>query len=191
LYNLNNGYGTIAVIDPISCEIEQRINFKGHSNLFISKCGRYVIGRGADRKSDTEHVIAKLSVLDVATNEIVDKMDLQDVYISKYFFNGDGSKLYLTTGSSGSDEQKANLKTNVVLVLDMSALPKLKLDKELRIGSVGTLDFLNDDSGETHLVFSSDSSGGDVVILDGKTDEVVTRISVNEGQPHSRLWMLH
>ena len=189
LYNLNNGYGTIAIIDPASGEVEQRVNFKGHSNLFISKDGRYVIGRGADRKSDPDHVIAKLSVIDVTTNEVVDKMDLKDIYISKYFFNGDGSKLYLSTGSSGSDAQMANLKTDVVLVFDLSDLPKIKLDKELKLGSVGTLDFLNE-NGESRLVFSSDSTGGDVVILDGKTDDVVARISVNDGQPHSRLWML-
>ena len=190
LYNLNNGYGTIAVIDPVTCKIEQRINFKGHSNLFVSKDGRYVIGRGADRKSDAKHVIAKLSVLDVSNNEIVDTMDVKDVYISKYFFNGDGSKLYLTTGSSGSDEQKANLKTDAVLVFDLSSLPKIKLEKELKLGSVGTLDFLNGDDGKSKLVLSSDSTGGDVVILDGSSNEVVARISVNDGQPHSRLWML-
>lgn len=190
LYNLNNGYGNIVIIDPLTASIEKRINFKGHSNLFISRDGRYVIGRGADRKTDPQHVIAVLSVLDVTTNEVVDSMQLKDIYISKYFFNADGSKLYLTTGSSGSDEQQANLKSDVVLVFDLSGLPKIKQTHELTIGNVGTLDFLGNDNGGCEFVFSSDGKNGDVVILNGDTQEVVERISVNDGQPHSRLWLL-
>ena len=152
MYNLNNGYGTIAVIDPLSHEIEQRIPFKGFSNLFISPCGRYIIGRGADRKTDPNHVIAKMAVLDVTTNEVMDKIDLPDVYISKYFFNTEGSKLYLTTSSSGSEQQQANLKLGVVLVLDLSKLPKLELAAELSLDSpAGTLDFLAVD-GKAELV---------------------------------------
>lgn len=190
LYNLNNGYGTVAVIDPATAKVEQLLNFKGHSNLFISGDGRYVIGRGADRKSNEQHVIAKLSVIDVTTNEIVDTADLQDVYISKYFFNADSSKLFLTTGSSGNDEQMKNLKTDVVLVFDLSTLPKISQTHELKIGNVGTLDFLAGTNGGAELVFSSDGTNGDVVVLDGDSLEIVERISVNDGQPHSRLWLL-
>ncbi|MDH5547191.1 MAG: hypothetical protein OEZ43_16510 [Gammaproteobacteria bacterium] len=185
LYNLNNGYGTVVVIDPATAKIEKRINFKGHSNLFISRDGRYVIGRGADRKSDPDHVIAKLSVLDVTDNTVVDSINLSDIYISKYFFNVDGSRLFLTTSSSGSEDQQKNLKTDVVACFDMTALPKLKQTHELKLGSVGTLDFLSDGT-----VFSSDGPNGEVVVLDGGNLEIVERIRVNSGQPHSRLWLL-
>lgn len=190
VYNLNNGYGTIAVIDPVSHEIEQRIPFKGFSNLFVSPCGRYVIGRGADRKTDPEHVIAKMAVLDVTTNEVMDKIDLPDVYISKYFFNSEGSKLYLTTSSSGSDQQKANLKQGVVVVLDLTKLPKLELAAELCLDSpAGTLDFLAKD-GKTELVFASTSAEGVVTIIDAETDTVIEKLAVIEPQSHSRLWLL-
>lgn len=190
VYNLNNGYGTVAVIDPVTHEIEQRIPFKGFSNLFISPCGRYVIGRGADRKSDPGHVIAKMAVLDVTNNEILDRIDLPDVYISKYFFNPEGSKLYLTTSSSGSEQQQANLKTGAVLVFDVAALPKLKLAAELRLGApAGTLDFLAPD-GQTALVFASTAQDGAVTLIDGETDAVVETLSVVEPRPHSRLWLL-
>ena len=186
VYNLNNGYGTIAVIEPTTNEIVDRINFKGHSNLFLSPCGRYVIGRGADRKSDPNHVIAKLSVLDVTTNEVVASIDLPDIYISKYYFNPQGSKLYLTTSSSGSPEQQANLKTDALLVFDMGSLPELKLVKELRLGTPsGSLDFLND-----ALVFSSNSAHGELAIIDAQTDDIIEAVNIAEGLSHSRAWLL-
>ncbi len=190
MYNLNNGYGTIAVIDPVSHEIEQRIPFKGFSNLFVSPCGRYVIGRGADRKTDPDHVIARMAVLDVTTNEVLDKIELPDIYISKYFFNTEGSKLYLTTSSSGSEQQQANLKSGAVVVLDLTKLPKLVFSTELSLDSpAGTLDFLAVD-GKTELVFASTSQEGVVTIICAETDQVIEKLAVIEPQPHSRLWLL-
>ena len=190
VYNLNNGYGTIAVIDPVSHEIEERIAFKGHSNLFLSPCGHYIFGRGADRKSDPEHVIAKLSVLDVRTKEIVATSNLPDVYISKYYFNPEGNQLYLTTSSSGSPEQQANLKTDALLVFDMTSLPEIKQVAEVRLGvSSGSLSFLPRDGGNA-WVFSSNSAQGSLAVLDGDTHELVETIEVAEGLSHSRAWLL-
>jgi len=189
LYNLNNGYGTVAIIDPRSAEIEERIPFKGHSNLFASPDGRYLIGRGADRKSDPEHVIGKLSVFDVSAKQVVASLDLPDIYISKYYYNPEGSKLYLTTASSGSPQQQGNLKTDVVLIFDMRALPRLELIKELRLGPSGALAF-HAVGGRTQRIFSSHSAAGTVVIMDGESDTPLDSVSVGTGQPHSRIWML-
>ena len=189
IYNLNNGYGTVAVIDPVSLEIESRFNYKGHSNLFISPGGRYVFGRGADRKSDPEHVIAKLSVFDTETNEIIDAIDIPDVYISKYFFNPEGTRLYLTTSSSGNDAQMANLKTDAILVFDITALPAIKQVAEARLGSSsGTLDFTLQ-RGETVLVLSSNSAEGKVVLMD-KDGTLLESIVVDDANSHSRLWCI-
>jgi uncharacterized FlaG/YvyC family protein len=128
--------------------------------------------------------------LDVTTNEVVDSLDLPDIYISKYFFNPEGSKLYLTTASSGSPEQQANLKTDVMLSFDLAALPKLSLQQETKLGSsVGTLDFQVQD-GQTQLILSSNSQEGVVTLICGETDQVIEKIPVAEPQPHSRLWLL-
>jgi len=190
LYNLNNGYGTIAVINPTTFEIEERIAFKGHSNLFLPASGRFVVGRGADRKTDEEHVIAKLSVLDVETNEIKDMVDIQDVYISKYFFNPEGTRLYLTTSSSGNDKQKENLKTDALLVFDITVLPEIKLINEVRLGSsTGTLDF-HVENGKSQLMFSSNAADGAVIICHPDTGEVMEKIEVADANSHSRLWCL-
>jgi len=189
VYNLNNGYGTIAIIDPHSHQIEQRLSLKGFSNLFMSPNGRYIIARGADRKSDPAHVIAKLAVLDVTTNEVVATADLPDIYISKYYFNPEGTRLYLTTSSKGSPEQEANLKADVMLVFDVTALPEIKLLSEVTVGASGSLSFLSR-SGSTELILSSDAENGTVVVIDGKDHIVLESLPVGGQVSHSRAWLL-
>lgn len=186
VYNLNNGYGTVVIIDPVTNQIESRLEFKGHSNLFVTPDGRYIIGRGADRKSDNEHVIAKLTVLDLSTNTIASSLDLLDIYISKYYFNDEGTKLFLTTSSSGSPEQQKNLKTDALLVFDLSSLPQLALTVEVRLGSSsGSLVFRS--SNNQNLVFSSNSAEGVLAVLN-ENHAIVEKIKVNEGTSHSRAW---
>ncbi|KAF0192740.1 MAG: hypothetical protein FD165_510 [Gammaproteobacteria bacterium] len=190
LYILKNGYGTVSVIDPVSNEIEKTFAFKGHSNLLVTPDGRFIIGRGADRKSDAEHVVATLTVFDVASEQVVDSAKLSDVYISQYYFNADGSKLYLTTSSSGSDAQQANCKSDCLLIFDLTVLPKIKLLKELDLGApAGSLAFLNK-NGKTQLVFSSNSAEGAVAVIDGASDTLRQKISVADGSPHSRILSL-
>lgn len=190
IYNLNNGYGTIAVIHPVTHEIEQRIAFAGHSNLFITPDGRYIIGRGADRKSDVQHVIAKLTVFDVKTHTVVDSLTLKDVYISKYYFNPEGTKLFLTTSTSGNDAQKENLKTDALLIFDLDKLPTLSLLEELRLGSSsGSLTFVKNAEG-TSTVFSSNSADGKLIIIDADKPEITETIDVCPPISHSRTWAI-
>lgn len=197
VYNLNNGYGNVAVIDPCTDRIIDRFDFKGHSNLFVTPDGRYLIGRGADRKSDPEHVVARLTARDLVTNRVTDVLTLPDVYISKYYFDPEGSRLYLTTSSSGSPEQQANLKQDALIVIDVGALPNLRVIKELRLGSPsGSLAFHPDVHAIRHgakgrLVFSSHAADGVLVVIDGATNEVLDRIDTGiAGQSHSRVWTL-
>jgi len=190
IYNLNNGYGTVAVVDPNSDEIIDRIPFKGHSNLFATPCGGFLIGRGADRKSDPEHVTARLSVLDAEKCETVASIELPDLYISKYFFNPDGSRLYLTASASGSPEQQANCKADALLIIDLTSLPELKVINELRLGApVGTLDFQTLSDGSTR-VFASLGDNGEVAVLDGDGASDVAKLSIAPGGRHSRLWLI-
>lgn len=190
LYNLNNGYGTIALIDPTTCQIEERVNFKGYSNLFPVPGGRYLIGRGADRKTDPNHCIAKISVFDPVTKTVVDKTDLRDIYLGKYFFNPEGTRLYFTTSSSGSPAQQRHIKPDVLLVFDLTVLPRLKLVAELRLdASVGTLAFVTDDDGITRLVLASCTDDGTVASIDSPSTELISRLKVGGPASHSRLWL--
>ncbi|MDX9740404.1 MAG: hypothetical protein RBT81_04380 [Gammaproteobacteria bacterium] len=188
LYNLNNGYGNIAVIDPRSCRIEDRIPFKGHSNLFMVPGGRYIIGRGADRKSDPAHVMAHLTVLDLETMTVADRLTLPDIYVSKYYFDPDGTRLFMTTGSSGSPEQQANLKSDALLIVDLTTLPRLVLRRELRLGAAsGSLAVARTDRGLR--LYSSNGEAGAIVIIDGDRDEILETVPVGECMSHSRVWL--
>lgn len=189
IYNLNNGYGTIAIIDPLTYAIEHRIKYKGCSNLFAAPGGRYLIARGADRKSYSEHVVGKIAMLDAVSLETVAELDLPDIYLSKYYFNPAGDKLYFTTGVSGSPEQQANLKADVLLVFDLSALPRLPMPRELKVGEVGTVDFVEPE-GETPLVFASLSRTGALAVIDGAQDQVLQTVPVLGPGNHSRVWTL-
>jgi len=189
LYNLNNGYGTVAVIDITRGEIIRRFDYAGHSNGFITPDGKYIFGRGADRKSDANHVVAKLSVLDVVNEEILDTMNLPDIYISKYYFNPEGSKLYLTTGVSGNDKQKANLITNELLCFDLANMPKITTPARINLRSSGALEFAQQDN-KTALVFSSDSLSGKLDVIDSETNAVIANVEVHPENKHSRIWMV-
>jgi len=189
VYSLNSGYGTLHIIDPLTQQIERTLPFKGHSNLFMAGDGRFAIGRGADRKRDPQHVFARLSAFDVTTDQVVDSIELPDVYISKYFINPESTKLYLTVSSSGSPEQQANLKTDVLLVFDLSALPRINLAAEIKVGEVGSVAFVPV-AGRNSLVCCSDAKAGALVVVDGDSDAVVERIAVPGEASHSRVWAM-
>lgn len=170
VYNLNNGYGTVAIIDPLRNEIEARVEFKGCSNLLLSPDGRFVIGKGADRKTDPDHVIGRLIVLDAVAGKVAAKLDIQDVYPSTYRFSPDGSRLYVTTAATGKGAQHANLKKSAVLVYDSSALPELRLVRELEVGladcSRRPIAFLKNGQA-IERVFVPNPTSGTLSILDG------------------------
>lgn len=189
IYNLNNGYGTIAVIDPITYAIEHRIKYKGYSNLFAAPGGRFLVARGADRKSDPNHVVGKIAFLDATTLQTMAAIDLPDIYLSKYFFNAAGDQLYFTTGVSGSPEQQEHLKPDVLLVFDLKALPRLPAPRELKVGEVGTVDFVARE-GDTPLVFASLSKTGALAIIDGARHQVLETVRVLGPGNHSRVWTL-
>ncbi len=186
VYNLNNGYGNVVEVDPKRLEILRRADFPGHSNLFATPGGRWLIGRGADRKSDPAHVLARLSVMDPETLEIRDRLMVPDVYFSKYFFSPDGATLYLSTGATGNEAQRANLRQGELLAFDLNDLPSLHAPEALELGAaVGTLDFL-----PGGLIAASLGERGVVALIDPLRFEVVEEIDLGLCLPHSRLWCL-
>ena len=183
IYNLNNGYRTVAVIDPVTCEIENRIPMKVSSNLLLSTCGRFLIGKGADRKADPDHVMGRLSVLDVEAGEVCVSLDLKDVYPSTYRFNPDGTRLYVTTAATGKGAQRDYLKKDLVYVYDTSALPKISLIKEIRVGEADCgrrpIAFLRNGA-VAHRIFVPNPSEGTLSILDGAHDTVLETVRISQ-----------
>lgn len=182
IYGLNNGYGTISVIDPAADRIEACIDFPGCSNLLLSPDGRYVIGKGADRKRDPAHVLGRLNVLDVVSGELVTVVELPDVYPSTCRFNAEGTRLYVTTAATGKGEQREALIMDRVLVYDATALPRLEPVDELVVGEADCsrrpLAFLTEGSA-TRLIFVPNPSAGTLSIVDGATHRVLETVKVS------------
>ena len=181
IYNLNNGYGSVVVIDPRSNTIEASYKMPVSSNLLLSPNGRFLIGKGVDRKTDPDHLLGRLTVMDATTGEIAANVELADVYPSVYRFNRDGSKLYVSTAATGKGQQKANSKLAALLVFDSSALPALKLVKEVAVGTAdcGRRPFAFYDQDGAQSVLIPNPSDGTLSILDGSNDTVVDTITLN------------
>lgn len=179
VYNLNNGYNTIAVIDPLSNSITSTIPLPFSSNLLLSPDGRYALGKGVDRSANPEHVIGKLSVVDLVKGSVVSTLDLADFYPSTYRFNPEGSKLYVTSAATGKGIQKDNVKKDVVLVFDASALPKLVLLQEISVGVANcgrrSIAFLNG------RVFVPNPTDGTISIVDGEDSKVLETVAIGPG----------
>lgn len=184
IYNLNNGYATVIAIDPKTHECRIIGTMKGSSNLLLSPCGRYLVGKGADRKSDVDHVLGKLMVMDTQTGGIVHAEEIPDFYPSTYRFNAEGSKLYVTSAGTGKGVQRDNLKMNVLRVYDAKALPQLKLLREVTIGKAECgrrpFAFLAQE-GKTRYVFMPNPTDGTLTVLNGGTDDEVTTLKIGEG----------
>ncbi len=184
VYNLNNGYGTVAVIDPFSHEVEETIPMKVSSNLLLSRCGKFLIGKGADRKGNPDHVMGRLQVLDITKKEVVNSFDIQDVYPSVYRFNPEGNRLYVTTAATGKGTQADNLRTNMVQVYDSSKLPELSLIKEIELEACDSgrrpIAFLEQDD-HAPLVFVPNPTQGSLAVIDADSHEVIETVTLGKG----------
>lgn len=185
IYNLNNGYATVVAIDPQTHEAGIIGTMKGSSNLLLSPCGRYLLGKGADRKSNAEHVLGKLMVMDTGTGEVVSSEEILDFYPSTYRFNVEGTKLYVTSAGTGKGVQKDNLKMNVLRVYNATAFPQLELLREVTVGQAECgrrpFAFLTQ-HGKTRYILMPNPTDGTLTVLNGDTDQAITTLTVGEGR---------
>ena len=183
VYNLNNGYGTVVVMDPLTNTIEDSIYVGLSSNALLSPNGRFIICKGADRATQPEHVIGKLTVLDVVSKTVFETIDLPDIYPSVYRFSRDGSKLYLTTAATGKGSQRSNLRKDILLVFDASALPALPLIKEVKVGVAECgrrpIGFVEQHE-KFPRIFISNPTDGTVSVLDGENERVLETVKLTD-----------
>ncbi len=180
VYSLNNGYGTVAVIDPHEDRIEKTFPLKVSSNLLLSPDGRYLVGKGADRKTDDEHVIGRLTLIDADSCEQVDCLDLPDIYPSTYRFNPAGDRLYVTSAATGKGVQRDNLRKSVLQVYDVAAFPRFSLLREIELGVA--------DCGRRPIAFTASGShvlvpnptDGTLAILAGEDDRLLASPEISD-----------
>jgi DNA-binding beta-propeller fold protein YncE len=175
LYSLNNGYETVAVIDPVSHKIIDVFPMPKCSNLLLSPDGRYLIGKGADRKTDAQHVIGHINVFDLKNMKSVAEMELLDIYPSTYQFNREGKKLYVTTAYTGDEIQSKNLKTDQLLVFKAD-FPDIKLEKSISVGQTRCKRrpfCICHDNNQSRFIFVPNMTDGTMSILDASTHETL------------------
>ncbi len=192
LYCLSNGYEQIQIIDPIKNIIESTIELKGSRNLLLHPAGQFLIGKGADRKSDPNHVIGELPIIDVVQGSVAGTVKIPDVYAAKYTFSEAGDKLYLACAASGNDEQQKNAKTDIIQVYDTSALPNMPLLTEIKVGQAQcgsrSADILTQQDGSTPYVFVTNPTDGSVSVIDAASDTVIETVALKNTSSHARLY---
>lgn len=179
IYNANIGYGTVSVIDPETNTIETTVDIGFADKLHATPDGRFVVVKGADTDSDPDHVIGKLTAIDVDANSF-EQIDLYDVAPDGFKFTPDGAKLYLTSVHGGSGDQLDNLKDDVLLAVDVSDLPNLELLAEVPVGATEGHHralAVSEHGGVAGHVFVP-ASDGTVTVVDIETDEVVDTIDL-------------
>ncbi|MBI4715526.1 MAG: hypothetical protein HY760_06285 [Nitrospirae bacterium] len=191
IYNANVGYGTVAVIDPETNTIETSIDAGFVNKVHVSPGGAFVLVKGTDKTSDADHVIGKLTVIDTATDTVANQIDLIDIHPDSFEFSPDGIKLYVASASTGTDAQKANLKDDVLLAFDSSALPDLKhpetgISGQAKEITVGVADgghrslAIHEHEGMAEHVFVPNPADDTVSVVDAETDEVVDTVEVGD-----------
>ncbi len=192
LYCLSNGYEEIQVIDPIKNVIESTIELKGSRNLLLHPAGQFLIGKGADRKSDPDHVIGELPIIDVLKGAVAGTVKIPDVYAAKYTFSPTGDKLYLACAASGNDVQQKNAKTDTIQVYDTSALPAMPLLTEITVGQAQcgsrSADILTQQNGEAPYVFVTNPTDGSMSVIDAASDTVIETVVFDNTSSHARLY---
>lgn len=185
IYSLNNGYATVAVIDPLSNAIERTIETRGISNLLLSPDGRFLIGKGADRHSDSEHVLGSLMVIDALSGHIEHTVEIRDIYPSTYRFSSDGTKLYLTSAATGKDRQRTNLNKNVLQIYDTASLPEIKLLQEIETGPADCgrrpIALYEPDDADASRIFVPNPTAASVSVIHGQSDQLLATVPTGGG----------
>lgn len=188
IYNANVGHGTVVVIDPATGVIESTLNVGFSNKLHASPDGAFIVTKGTDTGSDPDHVIGKLTVIDVSDNSF-STVDIQDVHPDSFEFTPDGEKLYVTSATSGSGAQQANIKNDVLLVYDASSLPGLPLLSEVTVGVSDedhrAIAIHNIEDVPEH-VFVPNPADGNVSVVHAETDMVMGSVDIG-GEPSSIL----
>ncbi|RMD78209.1 MAG: hypothetical protein D6809_06295 [Gammaproteobacteria bacterium] len=191
VYNLNNGYRTVVAIDPAEHRVAWTAPMGVSSNLLLSPCGRFLVGKGADRKSDPEHVLGRVCVMEAETGRLLAEQTLPDLYPSTYRFSPDGSRLYLTSAATGKGAQRERLRKDLLLVYDATRLPELVLLQELKVGGA--------DCGRRPVAFPvgdgrvllPEPDEGTLAVLDGASGRTLHRLVLGPGgvrEPSFSYW---
>lgn len=186
VYSYQEGYENIDEVDPNTMQITRKVDIAPFTSYGISPNGKFLMLRATDRTSDPSHVVGKLGVIDLTTTPLAVTTfpDLQDVAPGAFRFNPDGTKLYLTQSNSNASltaAQQANLKRDVLVVLDTAALPappSVTTEIKLLASPGGHRQDLHVHDGTLKHIWVSNRDDNSVSVINAASNQLVQRVAV-------------
>ncbi len=191
VYNANVGYGTVSIIDPLGGVVESVIDVGFANKAHVSPNGHFLVVKGNDT-SDANHITGKLAVVDLE-DESFFTIDIPNVYPDSFLFTPDGTKLYVASAhTSGTAEQEANLKRDVLIAFDFSNADtsdplSVPLVAEIVVGATSHSHralAVHAHGNTAKHVFVPNADNGTVSVVNIVRDEVTETIPVG-GEPSS------
>ncbi|THJ20334.1 MAG: hypothetical protein CAF44_011900 [Nitrospira sp. CG24D] len=189
IYSIQEGYGEIAEIDPVTFAVTPILNLTGlpYTAYGISPDGRFLLLRG-----DTTPVTGtKLGVVDLGTagNPRTDFTipELNGTSPGSFKFSPDGSRFYILAGNAATATKKDRLFAFNASTLT-AAVPALTLLREIPLVATGghSFDVLAQGAGAATFIAVSNSTDNSISVINA-TDNLIKQTVQNIGAAGSSL----
>lgn len=183
VYSIQEGYGQIAEIDPVTLASTIIIDLAGtpYTSYGITPSGRFLLLRGQTTVPDPQ--ATKLGVLDLSVTPAV-RTDftiaaLDGTSPGSFKFSPDGNRFYLLAGNTAPSTKKDRL-----FAFDSSTLtatpPALTLLREIPLVATGGhgLDVLVQGAGEAKYVVVSNSTDNSISIINATDNQEKQKVTV-------------
>jgi YVTN family beta-propeller protein len=181
VYSIQEGYGQIAEIDPITLESTIILDLAGtpYTSYGITPDGRFLLLRG---QTATPQAM-KLGVLDLSVTPAVRTdftiAELDGTSPGSFKFSPDGKRFYILAGNTAASTKKDRL-----FAFDSSTLsattPVLTLLREIPLVATGGhgLDVLAQGAGEAKYIVVSNSTDNSVSIINATDNQEKQKVTV-------------
>lgn len=132
VYSIQEGYHTIAEIDPTSLNVTRTLDLTGtpYTSYGITPDGKYLFLRGVDSATNLNSLLGKTAIVDLVNNPldpfvITQFTDLQNIVPAGFKFAPDGKRLYMLASNTatGTVAQAGNQLKNILLEFDTTGFP--------------------------------------------------------------------
>ena len=183
VYSIQEGYGQIAEIDPITLASTIIIDLAGtpYTSYGITPNGRFLLLRG----QTTAPQATKLGVLDLSVTPAVRTdftiPELDGTVPGSFKFSPDGKRFYILAGNTGAATKKDRLFAFNSSTLT-AAVPSLTLLREIVLVATGghSFDVLAQGAGEAKYIAVSNSTDNSLSIINA-TDNLIKQTVTNVG----------
>jgi hypothetical protein len=177
VYSIQEGYGQIAEIDPVTLASTIVIDLAGtpYTSYGITPDGRFLLLRGQTTAPDPQ--ATKLGVLDLSVTPAVRTdftiAELDGTSPGSFKFSPDGKRFYILAGNTATSTKKDRLFAFDASTLT-AATPALTLLKEISLVATGghSLDVLVQGAGKATYMVVSNSTDNSVSIINA-TDNLI------------------